>query len=173
MPHTKDGMEVKEGEVYNLPIRVKSVQSSADYCNCTTETVEPMFPTNTPVVIVINTKQLTAVQSSHQLQAATNKAMAEGPTKPVFGFGFPDLTDYARHAINVVKKAGDEALGVLEAGFKMFSAFTDRDLTKVMEAFHETGNRVQAVIQAIKDEFSLHEEESNEPDPGTNQPARP
>lgn len=173
MPHTKDGREVRQGESYNLPVRIIEVQSGENHCNCTCETVEPLFPTNQPNQLVVNTKQLT----SFQVSAAT--ATMEGdPGRTlqqkagVVGFNFMDVQDYAKHALNVVKKSGDAGLAVLETGFKMYSAFVDRDLSKVLAAFQEGGDRVEAVWNAIKEEFKLHNEEnsdggSDQPDPGT------
>lgn len=173
MPHTKDGMEVVQGNTYNLPVRVTSVQSAPEYCNCNIETVEPMFPTNQPTLIVVNTKQLLAIQVTHQPPPGVADPMSQpiddlGRPKAqlqaqVVGLGIPDVVDFARHAVNVLKKAGDAAIEVIQAGFKMYSAFTDRDLGKILSAFNEAQDRVQSVINAIREEFQLHEDEEHGP----------
>ncbi len=60
MPHDKHGNKLQAGDLVLIVARVVTVYQTADdgYCNTTVETVEPMFPTNSPTTITLNTKQV-------------------------------------------------------------------------------------------------------------------
>lgn len=58
MPHDVNGDEVKAGDLVTVRCKVISVSASPDYCNLTLETVEPMHPGDSPVMITLNAKQV-------------------------------------------------------------------------------------------------------------------
>lgn len=57
MPHTKSGKIVNVGDTLTVLFTVRDVQLGEEFCNCTVETVEPMFPSLHKSALVINTKQ--------------------------------------------------------------------------------------------------------------------
>jgi hypothetical protein len=58
MPHDKNGLPVRIGDLVNVPCTVKDVQPGLEYCNLTLETVEPMFPGKEKSSICLNAKQV-------------------------------------------------------------------------------------------------------------------
>lgn len=58
MPHTKDGHEVKQGDVLYLPCRVENVHAGDEHCNVDVITLEPMPPYPMPTRLSsVNTRQ--------------------------------------------------------------------------------------------------------------------
>lgn len=58
MPHGKNGKELKEGDEVIVRMKITSIQTGNEYCNCTAETVEPMYPGKDKTSINLNTKQV-------------------------------------------------------------------------------------------------------------------
>lgn len=58
MPHDKNGKLLEVGDIVNIPCVVKSISTGTDYCNLTTETVEPMYPGEYKTGITLNAKQV-------------------------------------------------------------------------------------------------------------------
>ncbi len=59
MPHDKNGVELKEGDIVILRCIVKNISPSEHYCNATITPLEPMPPYSTANDIgAINTQQL-------------------------------------------------------------------------------------------------------------------
>jgi hypothetical protein len=58
MPHDRDGELLKVGDEVNIPCRVKEIQMTEEFCNCTLESNQPMYPGNNRSSFVVNTKQV-------------------------------------------------------------------------------------------------------------------
>jgi hypothetical protein len=57
MPHDKNGVEVKPGDIVTVRFKVKEVQQTEDYCNVTMETESEMLPNGGRTGIVLNAAQ--------------------------------------------------------------------------------------------------------------------
>jgi len=82
--------------------------------------------------------------------------MTEALASPMLakvGLSFDSIVDYARKTIHLLTTTGDTFLDVAEQGFKLWSAFTSRDLTGILAAFANEQRDVQAIIAAIQQEF--------------------
>lgn len=62
MPHDLQGNLLKEGDYVWIPAVVKSITTNEDYCNCTCDTTEFMYPGNSVCTIVLNAKQVLKAQ---------------------------------------------------------------------------------------------------------------
>lgn len=58
MPHGKNGEELKKGDEAIVRVKITDIQTGSEYCNCTVETVEPMYPGQDKTTITLNTKQI-------------------------------------------------------------------------------------------------------------------
>jgi len=84
--------------------------------------------------------------------------MTEALASPMLakaGLSFDSIVDYARKTIDLLTTTGDTFLDLAEQGFKLWSAFTARDLTGILAAFANGQRDVNAIIAAIQKEFSL------------------
>lgn len=82
--------------------------------------------------------------------------MSESLASPMLakvGLSFSSIEDYARKTIDLLKTTGDTFLDLAEQGFKLWSAFTSRDLTGILAAFANGQRDVEAIIKAIEAEF--------------------
>lgn len=61
MPHDRRNRELQDGDLVNVPCRIKRVSTEADYCNVELETVEPMPGNNTCTSMHLNTRQVELV----------------------------------------------------------------------------------------------------------------
>lgn len=65
MSHDKNGTPIAVGDIVTLECKVIGISPSEDFCNCTLETVEPMFPGDKPSVnSAINAKQVLLVKKA-------------------------------------------------------------------------------------------------------------
>lgn len=77
MTHDRNGRVVVEGDIVNIPCRVKSVQAGIEYCNVTVETLDPMPPYSVPNTITLNTRQVEIVVPPEQIYPKDVPADAE------------------------------------------------------------------------------------------------
>lgn len=85
-------------------------------------------------------------------------AYASLPPTPMMqgvGLSFPDLIAYARKAVDLLQAVGDDAVDLLEVGFRMWSAISNRDLSGVLAAFADGKRSVESIIAAIRTEFGI------------------
>ena len=145
--HTKDNQPVAKGDKLWLQIEVTDVSTNPEFCNCSGQTVEKMFPgDNTVHVGPLNTKQLLKNPPIPMMNTVRGQ---------VVDFNFMDAVAYAKKAVKVLQQAGDLAIEVVVAGFAMYTAFTDRDLTGLFANLKVAGTDVQKIIAIIKAEFQL------------------
>lgn len=145
--HTKDNKPVAKGDKLWLQVEITECTSNPDFCNCNAETVEPMAPGDTKVHVgPLNTKQL--LKNPPIPMMNTQRAQ-------VVDFNFMDVVGYAKKAVKVLQDTGDLGIEIAIAGFAMYNAFTDRDLTGLFANFKAIGTDVQKIIAAIKAEFQL------------------
>lgn len=71
------------------------------------------------------------------------------------GFGWPDLRAYAEKCLAVLPLAGPPALDLMEQGWKLWQGVSGRDLGAILSAFAAAQRDIDAIIAAIKTEFSL------------------
>lgn len=64
MPHDKNGRVLTEGDLVNVPARVKRIHEGDEYCNVEIETVEPMYPGDSKSNLTLNTKQVELVEKA-------------------------------------------------------------------------------------------------------------
>ena len=82
--------------------------------------------------------------------------MSEALAQPMLakvGLSFDSIETYARKTIDLLKTTGDTFIDLAEQGFKLWSAFTSRDLTGILAAFANGQRDVEAIIKAITAEF--------------------
>lgn len=65
MPHDLQGNLLKDGDYVWIPAVIKSITTNEEYCNCTCETTEFMYPGNSVCTIVLNAKQVLKAQVPH------------------------------------------------------------------------------------------------------------
>jgi hypothetical protein len=58
MPHDVNGNELEVGDAVWVRCRVTAIQTGDEYCNCTLETVEPMYPGTHHTVLSLNARQV-------------------------------------------------------------------------------------------------------------------
>ncbi len=59
MPHDKNGVELKTGDVVTMEFVVKDVYPNVEYCSITLESVEPLYPGDVKTTLMsVNTKQI-------------------------------------------------------------------------------------------------------------------
>ena len=58
MPHDVNGKLLQLNDRVYLPCIVKGLQAGDEYCNCTLESVYPMYPGNSKTAVTVNTKQV-------------------------------------------------------------------------------------------------------------------
>lgn len=58
MPHDANGKLIQKGDHVDLPCIVTGVNAGEEYCNCTLETLHPMFPAEHKTSVVVNTRQV-------------------------------------------------------------------------------------------------------------------
>ena len=61
MPHDKNGQVLQEGDRVLIEAVVTGIYPSDDFCNLNLSTVEPMFPSENPTTLVLNTRQVEKV----------------------------------------------------------------------------------------------------------------
>lgn len=65
MPHDKNGRELKEGDIVNMQFKVREVSQLENYCNCSLESVLPLYPGNGSTVLSgVNTRQVELFESA-------------------------------------------------------------------------------------------------------------
>lgn len=69
MPHDRNGIELRVGDVVNVPVLVKKIELTEDYCNVTLETVHKMEPGQYPSSLTLNSRQTEAKPSAPPEQA--------------------------------------------------------------------------------------------------------
>lgn len=57
MPHDKNGVELKVGDIVNVACRIKEIHLTEDFCNVSLEVVERMPPQRTVSILTLNSKQ--------------------------------------------------------------------------------------------------------------------
>lgn len=79
------------------------------------------------------------------------------PTPQMMGAGlsFGSLVEYARKAVNLLETTGDTFVDLLEDGFRLWQAVSNRDLSGVLAAFASGRDNVEKIVKAIKDEFGI------------------
>ena len=85
----------------------------------------------------------------------TYSALPPTPVMSGVGLSFPDLVDYARHAVHLLQTTGNTFVDLLEDGFKLWTAVSGRDLAGVLLAFSAGRQDVTAIIAAVKAEFGI------------------
>lgn len=86
----------------------------------------------------------------------TATAYCELPATPMMegvGLSFGSLVEYAKKAVHLLQTVGEDAVAVVEIGFRAWQAISNRDLTAILAAFSEAQGRIQAIIAAIQAEF--------------------
>jgi len=58
MPHDAAGNLIQKGDLVKVTFVVKDVYASDEYCNCSLETVAPMYPGEHKTALTVNTKQV-------------------------------------------------------------------------------------------------------------------
>jgi hypothetical protein len=61
MPNDLKGNLIQSGDEVIVRAKVTQVQAGEEMCNCTLQTIEPMFPSDRPTTFVLNTKQVEKV----------------------------------------------------------------------------------------------------------------
>ncbi len=56
--HDKNDKELAVGDVVTVKFRILRIESSPEYCNISTETVEPMYPGPHKTSVYFNAKQV-------------------------------------------------------------------------------------------------------------------
>jgi flavin reductase (DIM6/NTAB) family NADH-FMN oxidoreductase RutF len=59
MPHDRKGNLLNVGDHVIIEATVTHVHTGEEYCNLTLETIEPMYPDNSPSTLSLNAKQVT------------------------------------------------------------------------------------------------------------------
>lgn len=97
-----------------------------------------------------------------EMKAAAYAAMPPTEQMVAAGFGFPDLIGYATNAVDFLEKhaAGSieilrDSVELLRTGFRMWGWISQRDFMSIMLELNKATVDVQALIQAIKDEFGI------------------
>lgn len=62
MPHDRDGRPLRVGDVAIVPVIIKEIHQTADWCNVTVETSEPMWPGHKYTTIVLNSAQVIGME---------------------------------------------------------------------------------------------------------------
>jgi hypothetical protein len=70
MPHDSRGEELKVGDRILVPCRIKAIHLTEDYCNVDLETVEAMFPTQTPTTLTLNSRQTVKPRATYEYRLA-------------------------------------------------------------------------------------------------------
>ncbi|MCU1285902.1 MAG: hypothetical protein JWO13_2252 [Acidobacteriales bacterium] len=76
MPHDKNGALLKVGDEVIIRAKVESLNTGAEYCNVNVKTNEPMFPSDQPTTIVLNTRQVELANPEPVPAAAETEAPA-------------------------------------------------------------------------------------------------
>jgi len=58
MPHDANGNVIKNGDRVKVAFIVKEVYQGEEYCNCSLETVHPMYPGEHKTALTVNTRQV-------------------------------------------------------------------------------------------------------------------
>ncbi len=58
MPHDANGRVIQKGDRVDVPCVVTSISTGEEYCNCSLETVHPMYPGEYKTGITVNAKQV-------------------------------------------------------------------------------------------------------------------
>lgn len=59
MPHDANGVELKVGDIVNMPFKVKQVHLSEEYCNLDLESCYKMYPSdNRTTLSAVNSRQV-------------------------------------------------------------------------------------------------------------------
>ena len=58
MPHDFNGKLLAVGDLVTVPCRVLAIQMTADYCNVTLETRQPMHPSSDLTTFHVNSRQV-------------------------------------------------------------------------------------------------------------------
>jgi hypothetical protein len=78
MPHDKNGQVLNEGDLVSVSARVKSISTGEEYCNVMLETVEPMYPGDSSIVLSLNAKQVELVERPSPADAVAQAVAAGG-----------------------------------------------------------------------------------------------
>lgn len=71
MPHDIDGNELKVGDIVYIPVKIKTIELTENYCNVTVETQHRMPPLDSVTTIVLNSKQV--------MKGSIERSMAKKP----------------------------------------------------------------------------------------------
>jgi hypothetical protein len=71
MPHDKNGVVLAVGDEITIRAKVTSIQTGEEYCNLSASTLEPMFPSDSPTTMTLNTKQVEKVQKEALAEAGS------------------------------------------------------------------------------------------------------
>lgn len=87
--------------------------------------------------------------------AAAFASMEANPEMEAVGLDWSGVYSFAEQAIQLVQDHGDKFLSLLRNGFKAFQAITGRDFMGIFTALNAATVDLQALVQAIKDEFGI------------------
>ena len=81
--------------------------------------------------------------------------VAATPMMASVGFSWVDVDVQAKHVIKLLQEHGDSALNVVYGIVKLIKLATSRDLLGVFAQLNQSTVDIQALIQAVKDEFKV------------------
>ena len=58
MPRDRDGEKLRPGDIVHVPCVVTGIDNQPEYMNVALETVEPMYPGNTKLALILNARQV-------------------------------------------------------------------------------------------------------------------
>lgn len=139
MAKSKDGTDLKVGDKVWVPCEVTKVNGEFGI-NLTMNTALPCPNSGQPTNMTLGAGQV----FSHE------------PKIQKFSFDQATLTGYAKHAINVLQgPAGSAAVDLIKVGFEGWKAVSGRDFAGLFAALNDGKKDVNAIVAAIKAEFSL------------------
>jgi len=77
------------------------------------------------------------------------------PMMASVGFSWLDVDAQARHVIHLLQTNGDTALNVVYGTVKLLKLATSHDMLGVLAQLNQSTVDIQALIQAVKDEFKV------------------